>query len=98
VSYATDQVHFKHEQPQVLSMESHITIGTIQQTQDSANVLWLYRHNSWHAAWPAVILRFMGTRWQCRPWQMRGLMQDPGAGTLWAMICPQRVGPGGTQI
>jgi len=30
-SYATDQVHFKHEQPQVLLIELHVTIGTIQQ-------------------------------------------------------------------
>jgi len=50
ISYATDQVHFKHEQRQVLLMESHITIGTIQQTQNAASVLWVYRHNSWHAA------------------------------------------------
>jgi len=33
VSYATDQVHFKHEQSQVLLIESHAKIGTIQQTQ-----------------------------------------------------------------
>ena len=39
VSYATDQVHFKHEQPQVLSPDSHVTIGTIQQKQDAARVL-----------------------------------------------------------
>jgi len=39
VSYATDQVHFKHEQPQVLLIELHVTIGTIQQTQDAARVL-----------------------------------------------------------
>ena len=38
-SYATDQVHFKHEQPQVLLIELHVTIGTNQQTQDAANVL-----------------------------------------------------------
>jgi len=25
VSYAPDQVHFKHEQPQVLLIESHVT-------------------------------------------------------------------------
>ena len=37
VSYATDQVHFKHEQPQVLLIESHVAIGTIQQTQDAAS-------------------------------------------------------------
>jgi len=64
VSYATDQVHLKHEQPQVLWMESNVTIGTIQQTQDAASVLWVYRHNSWHAAWPTVILRLMETRWK----------------------------------
>jgi len=39
VSYATDQVYFKHEQPQVLLIESHVTIGTIQQTQDASSVL-----------------------------------------------------------
>jgi len=39
VNYATDQVHFKYEQPQVLLIESHVTIGTIQQTQDVASVL-----------------------------------------------------------
>ena len=48
INYATDQVHFKHEQPQVLLIESYITIGTIQQTQDAASVLWVYRRNSWH--------------------------------------------------
>ena len=39
VSYATDQVQFKHEQPKVLLIKSHITIGTIQQTQYAASVL-----------------------------------------------------------
>jgi len=39
VSWATDRVHFKHEQPKVLLIESHVTIGTIQQTQDTASVL-----------------------------------------------------------
>ena len=39
VSYATDQVHFKHEQLQILLIESHVAIGTIQQTQDAASVL-----------------------------------------------------------
>jgi len=39
VTYATDQVHFKHEQPQVLLIESHVTIGAVQQTQDAASVL-----------------------------------------------------------
>jgi len=62
-SYAADQVHFKHEQPLGLLIESHFAIGTIQQTQDAASVLWVYRHNSWHAPWPTVILRFMETLW-----------------------------------
>jgi len=57
-------VHFKHEQSQVLLIESHVTIGTIQQTQDAASVLWVYRHNCWRAAWPTVLLRFMETRWK----------------------------------
>jgi len=39
VSYATDQVHLKHEQSQVLWTEPHVTIGTIQQTQEAASVL-----------------------------------------------------------
>ena len=39
VSYVTDQVHLKHERPQVLLMESHVRIGTIQQTQDAASAL-----------------------------------------------------------
>jgi len=33
VSYATYQVHFTHEQSQVISSDSLVTIGTIQQTQ-----------------------------------------------------------------
>jgi len=33
-------VHFKHEQSQDLLIESQVTIGTIQQTQDPASVLW----------------------------------------------------------
>jgi len=57
-------VHFKREQPQVLSPESHVAIGTIRQTQDAANVICVYRHNSWYAAWPTVILRFMETHWE----------------------------------
>jgi len=39
VSDATDQVHFKHKHPQVLLIESNVTVGTIQQTQDAASVL-----------------------------------------------------------
>jgi len=60
VSYATDQVHFKHEQPQVLFIEPHVKIGTIQQTQDAASVLCVYRH----AAWPTVMFRIMETHWK----------------------------------
>jgi len=32
------QAHFKHEQSQAFSPDLHVTIGTIQQTQDTANV------------------------------------------------------------
>jgi len=33
-------VHFKREeQPQILSTYSHVTIGTIQHTEEAANVL-----------------------------------------------------------
>ena len=39
VSYDTDQVHFKHKYPQVLFIESNVTIGTIKKTQDAASVL-----------------------------------------------------------
>jgi len=38
VNYATYQVHSKHEQPHVLLPDSHVTIRTIQQTQDAASV------------------------------------------------------------
>jgi len=31
-------VHFKHEQPQILSPDLYVTIGTIQQTEEAANV------------------------------------------------------------
>ena len=34
-----DQVHFKPEQSQFLSPDLHVTIGTIQQTQEAAIVL-----------------------------------------------------------
>jgi len=50
VSDATDQVHFKHKHRQVLLTESNVTIGTIQQTQDAASVLRIYRHNRRHVA------------------------------------------------
>jgi len=63
-SLSVDQVHFKHKQTQVLSPDLHVTIGTIQQTQDAAKVRGVYRHNNWHVAWPTVILRFMETRWK----------------------------------
>jgi len=43
-------MHIKHEQPQVLSPDSHVTIGTIQQTHPTE--LWVWRHNCTHAAWP----------------------------------------------
>jgi len=39
VSYATYQVHFKHEQPQVLSPDSLVAIRTVQQMQDVASAL-----------------------------------------------------------
>jgi len=64
VSYATDQVHFKHNIHKFFFIESNVIIGTIQQTQEAANVLWVYRHNRWHAAWPTLILKFMETRWK----------------------------------
>jgi len=45
----------------VLLIESHETIGAVQQSQGAASVLWVYRHNSWHAAWLTVISRFIET-------------------------------------
>jgi len=56
------QVHFKHEQPQVLSPDSHVTLGTIQQTQDATCLHWVYRHTNRHAA--TVVLKFMETHWR----------------------------------
>jgi len=44
------QVHFKHEHPQVLTPYSQVIIGTIQQTQEAANVLRVRRRDSRHAA------------------------------------------------
>jgi len=44
-------------------IKSHVTTGTIEQTQDAANVLWVYRHNRWHATWPTVVLIFRKDRW-----------------------------------
>jgi len=38
-------VRFKHEQPQVLSPDSHVTVGTIQQKEEATDVLWVYRLN-----------------------------------------------------
>jgi len=38
-------VHFKHEQPQILSPDLYVTIGTIQQTEEAANVHWVHRLN-----------------------------------------------------
>ena len=66
-------MHFKHEQSQVDTLDSHVTIGTIQQTEGTANVLWVDRHNSRHAASPTVILRLMETRWKTlalSPWNL----------------------------
>jgi len=59
---ATDHVHFKREQSQVLSPDSHVAVGTIHQAQDAANMLSIWRHYCRHVAWPTVILRFMKTR------------------------------------
>jgi len=67
LSYAADQVHLKHEKPQVLLIESHITIGMIQQRPDVASVLCVSRHCSWHAAWPTVRLKswkLVGILWR----------------------------------
>jgi len=50
-----DQVYIQHNQPQDLSPNSHLTVDTIDQTQDAVNVLWIRRHYSRHAAWPTVI-------------------------------------------
>jgi len=44
IALSFDQVHFKHNQTQILSPDSHVTINTIHQTQDAANVLWVWRH------------------------------------------------------
>jgi len=50
-------VHIKHNQPQVLSSDSHLTIDTIHQTQNAANVLGVWRHYSRHSA-RLVVLNF----------------------------------------
>jgi len=34
----------------------------------------VYRHNSRHAAWPTVILRFVETRWKTRALSIRNLI------------------------
>jgi len=47
----------------ISNMNSHKFFDRITR-QDAGSVLWVYRHNSWHAAWPTVILRFMETRWR----------------------------------
>jgi len=36
-----DQVQIKHDQSQVFSPDSHVTIGTMHQKQDAVNVLWV---------------------------------------------------------
>jgi len=68
-----DQLHFKHEQSQVLSPDSHVTIGTIKQIQDAANVHWVHLHNSRHATWPMVTLRFIIIRWKTMALSIRDL-------------------------
>ena len=72
-SYA--YVHIKHERPQVLSRDPHVTIDTIDQTQDAANVLRVLRHYSRHAAWSTVILIFMETRWKTLALSLRSLIR-----------------------
>ena len=37
-------------------------------------MLWVYRHNSRHADWPTVILRFMETRWKAPALSTRHLI------------------------
>jgi len=49
-------VHIKHDQPQDLSPNSHLTIDTIHQTQDAVEVLWVCRRYSRYAAWSTFIL------------------------------------------
>jgi len=44
-------------------IESHITIGTIQQTQPVC-FDFEYIDTSWHTACPTVILKFMETHWK----------------------------------
>ena len=46
VSFVTDQVHLRYEQPPVLSPDSHVTIGMIQQTQGAVSVLWVSTQTS----------------------------------------------------
>jgi len=71
-----DQVRFKNEQPQVLSRDLHVAIDTIHRTQDAANVLWVYRHNSPHAAWPTGnrVFIFMEARWKTLALSTRNLI------------------------
>ena len=74
VNYATYQMHFKHEQPQVPLPDSLVTIRTIQQMQDAASVLCVYRQSSRHAAWPTVILRFVEICWKTLELSPRNLI------------------------
>jgi len=67
-------VHIKHDQPQVLSPDSHVAINTIDQTLDATNVLWTWRHYSRHAVWQTVILRSMKTRWKTLALSTRNLI------------------------
>jgi len=37
-------LHIEYEQPEFSLPDSHVTIDSLHQTQDPANVLWLWRH------------------------------------------------------
>ena len=60
---------FKHDQPQVLWPEQSTPFT------ERSHVLWLWRHNSRHTAWPTVILRFMETRWMALASSTRNLIR-----------------------
>jgi len=68
-----EQMHFKQEQPLVLSPNSHVQSVRCSKHR-TTNVLWLYRHNSRHAAWPTVILRFIATRWKTQALSTQNLI------------------------
>jgi len=62
----TSGVHFKREQPQVLSLDSHETTGTIQQTQDAASnqPAWSISTQYLERGFITVILKFMEIHWK----------------------------------